>query len=185
MTEPARTHMTSDEFIAWAMERPKGERYELVAGEIVPMAPERSAHALTKGQVFRRLADALEAAALPCTAYPDGMAVEIDAATTYEPDALVRCGMPLPGDAVKVTDPVIIVEVLSPSTRARDAGAKLEDYFRLPSVRHYLIVKTQNRTVIHHVRDAAGGIATRIIRDGTIVLDPPGIVLRDLFASGS
>lgn len=177
--------MTSDEFIAWAMERPRGERYELVAGEIVAMAPERSSHALTKGLVFRRLAEALESAELPCTAYPDGMAVEVDAATTYEPDALVRCGAPLPDDAVKVTDPVIIVEVLSPSTRARDAGAKLEDYFRLPSVRHYLIVKTENRTVIHHARDAAGSIATRIIRDGPIVLYPPGITLHDLFASSS
>ena len=182
MTEPARARMTSDAFIAWAMERPRGERYELVAGEVVAMAPERSAHALTKGRVFRRLAEAIEAARLTCTAYPDGMAVEIDDATTYEPDVLVRCGPPLPDDAVKVTDPVIVVEVLSPSTRARDAGAKLEDYFRLPSVRHYLIVKTENRTVIHHARDAAGNIATRIIRNGSIVLDPPGITLPDLFA---
>lgn len=185
MSESARARMTSDQFLAWAMELPKGERYELVAGEIVAMAPERSAHALTKGQVFRRLAEALEAAKLPCTAYPDGMAVEVDVRTIYEPDALVRCGARLPDDAVKITDPVIIVEVLSPSSRARDTGAKLEDYFRLASVRHYLIVKTENRTVIHHERDAAGGIVTRIIRDGSIILDPPGIVLRDLFASGA
>lgn len=147
------------------------------------MAPERSSHALTKGKVFRRLADAVEAAGLACTVYPDGMVVEIDDATTYEPDAMVRCGAPLPDDAVKVTDPVIVVEVLSPSTRARDAGAKLEDYFRLPSVRHYLILKTENQTVIHHERDAAGGITTRIIRNGSVHLDPPGIVVRDLFVS--
>lgn len=185
MTEPARVRMTSDAFIAWAMERPRGERYELVAGKIVARTPERSAHALTKGQVFRRLADAIEAAGLPCTAYPDGMAVEVDAATIYEPDALVRCGAKLPDDAIKVTDPLIVVEVLSPSTRARDAGAKLEDYFRLASVRHYLILKTENRSLIHHARDAAGRIATRIIRDGAVALDPPGIVLRDLFAGGS
>lgn len=56
--------------------------------------------------------------------------------TTYEPDALVRCGPPLPDDAVTLTEPVIVVEVLSPSTRANDAGAKLEDYVRLPSLRH-------------------------------------------------
>jgi len=184
MTEAARLRMTSDEFIAWAMDRPRDERYELVAGEIVAMAPERSGHALTKGQVFRRLAEAIEAAGLSCTAYPDGMAVAIDDTTTYEPDALVRCGPPLPDDAVKVTDPVIVVEVLSPSTRARDAGAKLEDYFRLPSVRHYLIIKTENRSVIHHARDAAGAIATRIIRGGPVVLDPPGITLGPLFAAG-
>lgn len=181
MAEPVSVRMTSEQFIAWAMERPNGERYELVAGEIVAMAPERSAHALTKGRVYRRLAEAIEAAGLACTAYPDGMAVEIDDLTTYEPDALVRCGPALPGNAIKVTDPVIVVEVLSPATRARDAGAKLEDYFRLASVRHYLILKTENKTVIHHRRDETGAIATRIIRDGPIVLDPPGITIRDVF----
>jgi Uma2 family endonuclease len=185
MTEAARSRMTTDEFIAWAMDRPRGERYELVAGEVIAMAPERAAHALTKGQVFRRLAEAIEAAGLACTAYPDGMAVAIDEMTTYEPDALVRCGPPLPDDAVKLTDPVIVVEVLSPSTRARDAGAKLEDYFRLPSLRHYLIVKTENGSVIHHARDAEGRIATRIIRGAPIRLDPPGIILAPLSAAGA
>ena len=53
------------------------------------------------------------------------MAVEIDEHTIYEPDALVRCGTPLPPDAIKLNDPVIVVEVLSPSTSARDPGAKL------------------------------------------------------------
>ncbi len=184
MTDPARARMTSDQFIAWAMTRPRGERYELAAGEVVAMTPERSLHALTKGRVFRRLAEAVEAAGLPCTPYPDGMAVEIDTATTYQPDALVRCGPPLPDEAVKLGDPVIVVEVLSPSTRARDAGVKREDYFRLAPLRHYLIVNAESRSVIHHARDAAGGIATRIIRDDPLVLDPPGIALRPLFAAG-
>ncbi len=181
MSAPAPARMTSDEFIAWAMSRPRGERYELTAGEVVAMAPERAVHARTKLRVVRRLAEAIEAQGLACETYADGMAVEVDTTTIYEPDALVRCGAPLPDNAIKVTDPVIVVEVLSPSTRARDAGAKLEDYFRLPSMRHSLIVKTENRTVIHHARDAAGAIATRIITDGTITLDPPGIALRDVF----
>jgi Uma2 family endonuclease len=185
MTAPARARMTSDEFISWAMSRPGGERYELAAGEVIAMAPERSVHALTKLRIARRLAEAVEAAALPCTVYPDGMAVEIDPATVYEPDALVRCGAPVPEDAVKIADPIIVVEVLSPSTRARDAGAKLEDYFRLPSIRHYLIVKTENQSIIHHERQPDGSIVTRIIRDGPISLDPPGIELGDVFAPPS
>jgi Uma2 family endonuclease len=173
--------MTAGEFIEWAMDQPEGRRYELVAGEVVAMAPERSAHALTKLTVAMSLAQAVKAAKLPCTVYPDGMAVQVDASTVYEPDAMVRCGTALPGDATKVTDPLIVVEVLSPSTRARDAGAKLEDYFRMPSVRHYLILKTENRTVIHHERDGSGAITTRIVRDGAVVLDPPGIELREMF----
>jgi Uma2 family endonuclease len=113
------------------------------------------------------------------------MAVEIDGATVYEPDVLVRCGPPLPDEAVKITDPLIVVEVLSPSSQARDAGARLADYFRLDSVRHYLIVRTEDRTIIHHERDAAGTIITRIIRESPteapIRLSPPGIELSGAF----
>jgi Uma2 family endonuclease len=181
MSDTAPVRMTSDEFIAWAMKQPEDRHYELAAGEVVAMAAERSAHALTKSRIWRRLAEAIEAAGLPCDVYPDGMAVEIDAYTVYEPDALVRCGPPLPADAVKLTDPMIVLEVLSPSTRARDSGAKLADYFRLPSVRHYLIARTEDHVVIHHARNEDGTILTRIIRAGPVSLDPPGIVLADLF----
>lgn len=172
---PQLPRMTADAFLAWAVDQPKRPRYELVAGELVMMAPERSAHALVKARVWLVLQQAIEAAGLRCIAYPDGMAVRIDDDTVYEPDALVRCGEPLADDEVKVTDPVIVVEVLSPSSRARDTGAKLEDYFRMPSLRHYLIVKTENRTVVHHQRQDDGTIQTRIARSGTLRLDPPGL----------
>ena len=62
------------------------------------------------------------------------MAVQIDSVTSYEPDALVRCGERLPPDAVKVVDPLIVVEVGSPSSLGRDTGVKFTDYFRLPSL---------------------------------------------------
>jgi Uma2 family endonuclease len=174
---PAPLRMTADEFIAWALEEPKRPRYELVAGELVMMAPERSVHALVKARVWLALHQAIQAAGLRCTAYPDGMVVKIDDDIVYEPDALVRCGEPLPDHEVEITDPVIVVEVLSPSSRARDTGAKLEDYFRLPSVRHYLIVKTENRTVVHHRRDADGAIRTTILRDGALEFKPPGMAV--------
>ncbi|MBV8068367.1 MAG: Uma2 family endonuclease [Acidobacteriaceae bacterium] len=82
----------------------------------------------------RRLAEAIEAAGLPCQTFVDGMAVQIDSVTSYEPDALVRCGERLPPDAVKVVDPLIVVEVGSPSSLGRDTGVKFTDYFRLPSL---------------------------------------------------
>lgn len=169
--------MKADEFIAWAMERPNRERYELVAGEVVAMSPERSVHSLTKARAWRALDDAIAAAGLQCTAYPDGMAVRIDETTIYEPDAQVRCGEPVPDDTVELHDPVIVVEVVSPSSRSRD-GAKLDDYFRLPSVRHYLIAKTDNRTIIHHRKTGDGQIETTILRTGPLRLDPPGLELR-------
>lgn len=169
--------MTVDEFILWAMEQPEGERYELVGGEVVAMSPERATHARVKMRAARVLQDALAARGLPCEAFPDGMTVEIDESTAYEPDALVRCGDRLPGNTVKLNDPLIVVEVLSPRTRARDTGGKLADYFRLASLRHYLILDTERRTAIHHRRDEEGRIETRILRDGTLALDPPGLEL--------
>jgi Uma2 family endonuclease len=181
MSDPAPGRMSSDEFIARAMEQPEGQRYELIAGQVVGMAPERSAHALTKFNIARRLAEAVERSGLPCSVYPGGMAVEIDATTMYEPDALVRRGPVSPPDTVKVTDPVIVVEALSPSTRARDAGAKLIDYFRLPSLHHDLIVRTEDRAIIHHARNPDGTILTRIVREGTLFLDPPGLTVTGLF----
>ena len=80
MSELARKRMTSDEFIVWAMDQ--GGRYELVAGEIVGMAPERIAHTRAKQHIWRRLAEAIEAGNLPCEALVDGMAVEVDETTT-------------------------------------------------------------------------------------------------------
>ena len=81
------------------------------------------------------------------------------------------------GEVVEIDDPVIVVEVVSPSSVAVDKGAKLEDYFRLPSVRHYLIVRTRKRTVIHHARAEGDRIETRIVRSGALHLDPPGLTV--------
>jgi Uma2 family endonuclease len=172
-----RRHMTADEFIAWAMEQPEGHRYELVAGEIVAMSPERASHNEGKGNVYVALREAIRARDLPCRAYTDGMAVRIDDDTVYEPDALVRCGERLGPDVVEIDDPSILVEVVSPSSRKVDTGIKLTDYFRLPSLRHYLVVNMKSRSVTHHERQEGGAIQTRIVKTGPLTLEPPGLVL--------
>ena len=177
MSLPKPLRMSADEFLAWAMEQPEGRRYELASGEVVAMAPERAAHALTKFAVARALRDAVREAGLSCQVFPDGMAVRVDDATVYEPDASVRCGERLDDDAVEFADPVIVVEVLSPSTRARDAGAKLQDYFRLPSVEHYVILRTDTQSAIHHAKAEGGTIVTRIVTEGPLSLDPPGLTI--------
>jgi Uma2 family endonuclease len=175
-------HMTADEFITWAMSQPEGERYELAGGEVIAMAPERVSHARAKLHITRRLIAAIEAAGVDCEAFVDGLAVVVDASTVYEPDAMVRCGTSLDGATVRISDPIIVVEVLSPATRGRDTGAKLADYFRLASVRHYLIVRAEDRVIIHHRRSDDRSIMTRILHDGPIRLDPPGIILSEPFA---
>jgi Uma2 family endonuclease len=145
------------------------------------MAAQRSGHALMSARIATRLSNAVSAAGLPGFVYGEGMAVQIDDRTIFAPDAMLRCGAPLPDDALKLTDPLIVVEVRSPSTEGRDAITNLAGYFRLPSIRHYLIVAREIKTVIHHSRDETGTILTRIIGDGAVRLDPPGIDLRDLF----
>lgn len=177
MAEPQSTpeKMTAGAFLQWAMAQPEGVRHELENGEVIAMAPERARHAVTKGATFRALADAIAKAGRPCQVFPDGMAVRIDAATVYEPDAAVRCGDPLDGDALVYDDPVIVVEVLSPSTAMRDESYKLIGYFRLPSVQHYLLVNPESGSVVHHARQRDGTILTRILSGGDLVLDPPGI----------
>jgi Uma2 family endonuclease len=82
-----------------------------------------------------------------------------------------------------VSDPLIVVEVVSPSSRGIDAGVKLAGYFSMPSVRHYLIVDTDRQTVIHHHRGEQDLIGVRILRDGRLTLDPPGldIEIHDIF----
>ncbi|MGH6915106.1 MAG: Uma2 family endonuclease, partial [Geminicoccales bacterium] len=82
--------MTVDQFLGWAMAQPDGARYELVAGEVVAMAPERAAHARRKAVIWLALRDGIKATGLPCEALPDGMTVKIDEHTAYEPDAVVH-----------------------------------------------------------------------------------------------
>lgn len=71
--------------------------------------------------------------------------------------------------------PVVVVEVLSPSSRSLDKSVKLADYFRVPGLAHYLIVDLGRRHVLHYRRQSDGVITVTIVKDGAIMLDPPGI----------
>ena len=182
MEQPKQTEFTADEFIAWALEQAEG-RFELDNGAVVAMSPERIGHGRAKNRTLRAFETAIAARGLGCEAHPDGATVRINDRTVYEPDALVRCGPPLPGDAIEVIDPIIVVEVVSPSSRGIDRGLKLASYFSLPSVRHYLIIDTDKRVVIHHRRDEEDQIGVRILRNGALTLDPPGLTIevQDIF----
>jgi Uma2 family endonuclease len=173
MNVHAKPRMTVDEFLDWAVGRPG--RYELFRGEVFTMSPETIGHAKIKAAVHAALLSSIRDRQLPCHVLPDGVTVRIDSATAYEPDALIYCGQELPMTDVEVLNPVVIVEVLSPSTRSIDGAVKLVGYFRLPSVRHYLIVDPMQSNVICHSRSDGETILTRIVTEGSIQLDPPGI----------
>jgi len=171
----AKPRMSVDEFLDWAVGRPG--RHELFRGEVWMMSPETVGHAEIKAAVHAALSSAIRRSGRQCHVLPDGVVIRVDESTAYEPDAQVYCGKKLAPSALEVPEPVIIVEVLSQSTRRVDVSYKLAGYFRLPSVAHYLIVDPTRPSIIHHTRGQGDAILTRIITEGRIVLDPPGLEL--------
>lgn len=181
MTVLAKPRMTVDEYLAWA--QGQAGRYELHRGQVYNMSPENAGHAEIKFAIHRAFFAAIRAAKLPCHVLPDGMTVRIDQTTAYEPDAVVYSGEKLSRSAVEVPNPMIVGEVLSPSTRRVDVSIKLAGYFRLPSIAHYLIVDPNEPMIVHHARGGGGDIVTTVVTDGMIVLDPPGleIAVKDIY----
>ncbi len=173
MSDIAKSDMDVDAFLSWADGR--DGRWELRNGRPVLMSPERAAHALTKYAAQESLKAAIKRGGLPCRMFPDGMTVRITARTAFEPDALVVCPSPPYLGTMEIPNPVIVVEVLSPSTAGDDHGVKLDGYFSLSSVEHYLILDADRQVMIHHKRGGAGAIETRILRDGLVRLEPPGL----------
>jgi len=170
-----KARMKVDEFLAWS-ERQPDDRYELVDGEIVAMTRDTVRHNRTKFAAAQTLEAGVRMAGLSCLVLIDGVGVAINDKTLRIPDVLVHCGAEPDPDALIVESPVIVVEVVSPSSERDDTEAKLVDYFSVASIRHYLIVFSEKRVVVHHRRNE-GEIATRIAHDGNIALDPPGLTV--------
>jgi Uma2 family endonuclease len=175
MSATAKKRMTAWEFLAWAEAQPDGKRCRLIDGEPVAMAPERSRQSKAKFRAAKALEAAVERAGLPCHVFPDGITVLADEYTPYEPDAVLYCGAEIDDEATVLSNPLIVVDVLSPSTAHVDTGAKLAGYFRIDSVQHYLIIDTVGRRMVRHSRRSGRQIDTTIIESGEIRLDPPGI----------
>jgi Uma2 family endonuclease len=175
MSTHAQRKMTVDEFLVWAEGR-EG-RWELYNGVPYNMAPERTRHIDVKFAVQVALLQAIRKAGVPCHMLGDGAGIRISRHVMHIPDALVYCGQKLPGNAIEVPNPVILGEVSSPSTRRPDDTVKLNGYFSLPSVHHYLIVDPEGPPVIHHRRRPDGTILRSVLHKGNLTLAPPGIEL--------
>jgi Uma2 family endonuclease len=174
--------MTVDEFLGW-IEGREG-RWELFEGELVEKRPERPAHTETKREAASALKSAIRNMGVPCHVTKDGAIVRISASSAFEPDAVVYCSPRVPSEAVEIPEPVIVVEVLSEATAARDHGPKLTGYFSVPSVAHYLILDPERRAAVHYWRGESGRIEKRTLTDGPLRLNPPGLAffVEELFA---
>jgi Uma2 family endonuclease len=166
--------MTVAEFLAWWESVPGDDRYELVDGKVVAMGRDRASHNLAKMRAVNCLSAAIREAGVECVAFVDGIGVSANQFSYRLPDAVVHCGKIDP-DTLIVDNPVIAVEVVSPSSEERDVHAKLHDYFAITAVEHYLIVYDDRGYLVHHRRTGGGPLETTFVSEGELHLTPPGI----------
>ena len=163
-TRGAQTYLTPEEYIA--LERkaiPDAEtvRSEYMKGEIIAMSGASFAHNLITMNISARLHDRLRDSR--CVVFANEMRVSIPSVKSYfYPDVGVVCGEPRFEDDVFDTllNPIVIVEVLSPSTEAYDRGEKFSHYRQLQSLQEYVLVSQDKVHVDHYVRHATQWILT-------------------------
>jgi Uma2 family endonuclease len=148
-TLPKRRY-TIEEYLG--LERDSETKHEYYAGEIFAMGGASRAHGLIVGNINASLNTQLRGK--PCEVQGPDMRVKVAASGLYTyPDVSVACGKIEYDDRVIDTllNPLVIVEVLSPTTEAYDRGKKFELYRKLESLQEYLLV-AQDRAHIEHYR---------------------------------
>lgn len=169
--------VTLDEYLE--LDRRSEARWEYVNGEAWAMAGASPEHNLVVRNVVVALTAALRGR--DCRAMPDGQKVTTAATGGHHyPDASVVCGPPAidRGDPNAITNPTVIVEVLSPTTADYDRGGKFAHYRTLASFVEYVLVDLDARVVEHHRRLETGQWLFTEIRSGSLALDSVGVTLR-------
>ena len=95
----------------------------------------------------------------PCTVYATDLRVRVSYEGLYTyPDVIVVCGEPkfIDGEFDTLTNPILIAEVLSPTTKNYDRGEKLEQYRQIPDLCEYLLVAQDQPHIGHYVRQPDG-----------------------------
>lgn len=152
---PSLTRMTDEEYLA--LERQAETKSELRDGVMVAMSGASYPHNRLVGNLVGLLWQQLKGR--PCSVCPSDMRVHVPATGLYTyPDALVVCGEPelRDGHMDTLLNPVLLIEVLSPSTEAWDRGRKLEQYRTIPSLAEILLVSQKEPRIEQHVRAGAG-----------------------------
>jgi Uma2 family endonuclease len=140
-----------------ALEAATGLRHQYVDGVAYAMAGSDPEHANVTANAIAALGNLLRGGR--CRVYTPDLKLRIpETGNAYYADATVVCGKFArhPGDAIAVTNPTLLVEVLSPSTETFDRGDKFADYQRLASLRHYLLVSIRTQRVEHYRRNDDG-----------------------------
>ena len=174
--------MTIEQCLEWADARggtaKSRERWELIGGEPRRMQdPERYVHVRNKSRVERALETAVIHAALAYEVTADGLGVRINASEYFIPEVVVFPSGQIDANDRFAPDPIIVVEVLSPSTTKLDLTTKVAGYGSLPTICHYLVVDPDAGELLHYRRDGDVLVAPHGPTIGDLRLEPPGIVL--------
>lgn len=144
---------SSQEYLA--LERASPTRNEFYQGEIFAMAGASRAHNLITLNVGGHLNALL--AEKPCEVYVSDMRVKVTLEELYTyPDVVVVCGEPVFEDEQGDTllNPVLLIEVLSHSTKNYDRGEKFELFRMIETFREYLLISQEKCHVEHFVKQS-------------------------------
>lgn len=172
MAEPAVRPMTLDEFLRW--DDGTDTRYELIGGFPVAMAPPAEAHGVLAARMAVLLESAL-ATRRPCRTAMEAGVIRSDRADDFFiADIAVTCARPEPGRQ-HVKDPILLIEILSPSTERHDRRIKLPAYRQIESVQEILLIASDSRYAELHRRQGEQWI-TELLRgpEGTLSLASVG-----------
>jgi len=174
MSLPAhRSTATFREYVA--LEAYSNVKHEYIDGWIVAMAGGTPEHAALGAAVVGHLFAALPAR---CRVYSSDLRVRTpDGLATY-PDVTVVCGRNEvdPEDVNTVVNPIVLVEITSPSSEDYDRGDKRSSYLGIPSLREYMIVSHRERAVDVVRREVTGGWSTvRAVSGDVVGLESIGV----------
>lgn len=151
MTIPAKQRLTALEYLAF--ERASEIKHEYIGGALVAMAGASAAHNIIVANIIASLHGQVRDR--NCTVFPSDMRLRIIRQDVYTyPDIMIVCGdVSYEDDALdSVTNPTVLIEVLSPTTESYDRGKKSQHYRSIPSLREYLLVAQAEQHIEHFIR---------------------------------
>ncbi len=174
--------MTVDEYLA--IDASSRERWELIDGEVFEMLAARVEHNLVVVNVSSAMSHAL--GARPCFVLGSQQRIARADRGFFYPDVVVVCGSieRHPRDRDTITNPTLVVEVLSPSTKDFDRSEKFDHYRHIDSLTEVLFVSIERREIERRRRTADGEWTSRWFTTGPIELRAVGVTItcEDVFA---
>jgi Uma2 family endonuclease len=151
MSVHSKPYLTPEQYLA--LERAAETKSEYLDGEMVTMTGASRRHSLITTNLASDLHQQLKDR--PCEVHVNEFRVLVAANGLYTyPDVIVVCGEPVLTDELfdTLTNPTVLIEVLSPSTEAYDRGRKFDLYRALDSLREYLLVSQDRPRVEQFIR---------------------------------